>query len=181
MSGIAFRFQTRAAHLAMAFSAMTFVGALLLLAPPAVAIEEGRPAPAFELPALSGDGTLSLSDYQGKVVYLDFWASWCAPCVSAMPFLEELRSEFPSARFQVLAVNLDKDPKKGQKFMRKFGVKYPSASDPKGRLPKSFDLQTMPTSYLIDGKGVVRYVHKGFRGKDEEAIRAEIAKLVGGR
>jgi peroxiredoxin len=175
MRDIPTRVPLRAVHIATVFAS-----ALLLVAPPASAIEEGKPAPAFALPSISGDGTLSLSDYRGKVVYLDFWASWCAPCISAMPFLEELRSEFPSSRFQVLAINLDKDPKKGKKFMRKYGVKYPSASDPKGRLPESFGLQTMPTSYLIDGKGVVRYVHKGFRGGDVAAIRAEIAKLVGG-
>ncbi|MBW2271818.1 MAG: TlpA family protein disulfide reductase [Deltaproteobacteria bacterium] len=176
MRGTSTRVQLNPIHLAA-----VLLGALLLAVPPAAAIGEGKPAPTFALPSLSGDETLSLSDFRGKVVYLDFWASWCAPCVSAMPFLEELRTEFPSSRFQVLAINLDKDPRKGEKFMRKYGVKYPSASDPKGRLPQSFGLQTMPTSYLIDGNGVVRYVHKGFRGGDVQAIRDEIAKLVGGR
>jgi peroxiredoxin len=166
-----------AARVFAALSCSVFL--LALLASPVAAVDEGDPAPAFNLPSLTGDGTLSLSDYKGKVVYLDFWASWCAPCVTAMPFIEKLRREYSAARFQVVAVNLDQDPKKARKLMSKYRVQYPSASDPKGRLPKSFGLETMPSSYLIDGKGVVRYVHKGFRSADEDEIRAEITKLVG--
>lgn len=153
----------------------------LLAAPTAFALGPGDAAKDFEMPALDGSGTVALAEYRGKVVYLDFWASWCGPCQTAIPLIEELRAEFPPQHFQVVAVNLDKSAKKARKFLEKNPVGYPSAADPRGKLPRAFGLETMPTSYLIDQKGVVRYVHEGFREGDVDAIRAEIKKLLGAR
>jgi peroxiredoxin len=151
----------------------------LLAAGAAAAVEAGDPAPEFKAAALTGKGALRLADYRGKVVYLDFWASWCAPCAAALPEIEKLRQEFPAERFQVLAVNVDRDPQKARKFLGRHPIGYPSASDPNGRVPASFGLDTMPTSYLIDRRGVVRYVHRGFRRGDIDAIREHVAELVG--
>lgn len=156
--------------------------ALALLAPmTATALEAGDRAPEFALPALDGKGTVSLAQYRGKVVYLDFWASWCAPCLKAIPEIEAMRKELASAGFQVVAVNLDQNTKKALCFLEKNPIGYPSASDPKGRLPKQFGVDTMPTSYLIDGEGVIRLVHRGFQRGDGVKLRAEIRKLLGGR
>ncbi len=152
--------------------------ALLASAGPASALGEGDDAADFEAPMLHSDRTVALSDHLGKVVYLDFWASWCDPCRIAIPEIEKLRTEFPKEDFQVLAVNLDKSVKKATKFLKKNPVGYPSLTDPKGKVPRMFGLETMPTSYLIDRNGVIRYVHKGFRKGDMEEIRAQIAKLV---
>jgi thiol-disulfide isomerase/thioredoxin len=131
--------------------------------------------------SLDGKGTVSLEKYRGKVVYLDFWASWCAPCLKAIPEIEAMRKELANDGFQVVAVNLDTSPKKALRFLAKNPIGYPSASDPKGRLPKQFGVDTMPTSYLIDGEGVIRYVHRGFQRGDGTKLRAEIRKLLGGR
>ncbi len=152
---------------------------LLLTTPVAFALEAGDPAPMFAAPALDGEGTVELSRYRGKVVYLDFWASWCAPCLVAIPEIEELRSEFPSQEFQIIAVNLDQKKKKALRFLSKNPVGYPSASDPKGRLPDQYGVDTMPTSYLIDRDGVIRYVHRGFRRGDGAKLRKEIRALLG--
>ena len=158
---------------------VAWLAALILLAgAPVHALDAGDPAYAFEAPLLVGDRVVSLSDYGGKVVYLDFWASWCDPCTKAIPAIEQLRTEFPAKDFQVLAVNVDKSTKKATKFLKKNPIGYPSVTDPKGKLPRRFGLETMPTSYLIDRKGVIRYVHKGFRDGDLEEIRAQIARLV---
>ncbi len=151
---------------------------ILLVGAPAQALDAGDPAYVFEAPLLAGERVISLSDYGGKVVYLDFWASWCDPCTKAIPAIEQLRSEFPASDFQVLAVNVDKSAKKATRFLKKNPIGYPSVADPKGKLPRRFGLETMPTSYLIDRNGVIRYVHKGFRAGDMDEIRAEIAKLV---
>lgn len=151
---------------------------ICLLASHATALEEGDRAPAFAAPALTGEGTVELSKYRGKVVYLDFWASWCAPCLKAVPALEELRGEFPESKFQILAVNVDKETKKALKFLAKKPVGYPSVSNPKGDIPGKFGLETMPSSYLIDQNGVVRYVHKGFRDGDIDVIREEVKRFV---
>jgi len=149
-------------------------------AAPARALELGDKAPAFSAPGLSG-GTVSLSAYRGKVVYLDFWASWCGPCAKSLPALEELRKEFAPGDFQIVAVNLDRDPAVAAKFLKQRPVGYPSATDPKGSVPAAFGVETMPTSFLIDRSGVVRHVHRGFRESDVDPLRKEIQKLVATR
>ncbi len=158
-----------------------FVALCVIASPSAHALEVGDRAPDFALPALDGKGTVSLAQHRGKVVYLDFWASWCAPCLKAVPEIETMRKELGNAGFAVVAVNLDQTPKKALRFLEKNPVGYPSASDPKGRLPKQYGVDTMPTSYVIDGEGVIRHVHRGFQRGDGAKLRAEIRKLLGGR
>lgn len=153
--------------------------ASVAFAAPAAALDAGDQAPDFRAEALKGRQTLSLADYRGKVVYLDFWASWCAPCAVALPVLDSFREEFGSDQFQVLAVNVDNDPAKALQFLSLRPVGYPSVADPKGELPQRFDVETMPTSFLIDRKGVIRLVHRGFKKSDEEELRSEIRKLIG--
>ncbi len=154
--------------------------ALLLWTAPSLALDAGDRAPAFAAPALKGGGMVELSKYRGKVVYLDFWASWCAPCLKAIPAIEKMRGEFPADDFQIVAVNVDKKKKKALRFLEKNPIGYPSAADPKGRLPGQFGLETMPTSYLIDRDGVIRYVHRGFKRGDDEKLRHEIRALLEG-
>ena len=145
----------------------------------ALALEEGDRAPAFSAPSLTSDGNVGLTDHRGKIVYLDFWASWCAPCLKAIPEIEEMRAEFPADQFQIIAVNLDQKKKKALRFLEKNPIGYPSAADPKGRLPGQFGVDTMPTSYLIDRDGVIRYVHRGFSRGDGSKLREEIRALLG--
>jgi peroxiredoxin len=147
-------------------------------ATPVRALKPGDRAPTFSAPALDGKGNLALSEYRGKVVYLDFWASWCAPCLVSLPLLEELRREFSSQDFQVLAVNIDEDPDKARKFLDRVSVNYPSATDPAGRIPDIFQIQTMPTSFIIDRDGIVRHVQAGFRKSELESLRRRILELV---
>ena len=149
-----------------------------LVAVPSRAVEIGEHAPQFAIESLTGNGSVSLSALRGKVVYLDFWASWCAPCLVALPTLDKLRHELPKGQFQVIAVNLDRDLEKARKFLLDHKVGYPSGTDPEGQVADTFDLDTMPTSFLIDRNGVVRYVHRGFRKDDVDEIRAQIQKLL---
>lgn len=158
------------------------VVALAWLGPPAAhALEVGERAPAFSARALDGGETLSLAAYRGKVVYLDFWASWCAPCLTSLPLLEELRKELRGRDFQILAINVDRNLDKAKRFLARHPVGYPSASDPDGRLPEAFDVETMPTSFLIDRGGVIRHIHRGFRASDVDGLRTRIRALLGGR
>jgi peroxiredoxin len=151
---------------------------LFLTTSQASALDAGDRAPDFAAPTLDGAGRVELSDYRGKIVYLDFWASWCAPCLKAIPEIEKIRSELPADAFQVVAVNLDQKKKKALRFLDKHPIGYPSASDPKGRLPDQFGVETMPTSYLIDAEGIIRYVHPGFKKGDGDKLRHEIRALL---
>jgi thiol-disulfide isomerase/thioredoxin len=151
-----------------------------LSATPAFALDAGDAAPSFSAPSLSGPGDLSLAQFRGKIVFVDIWASWCGPCLKSLPHLDELRKSYPSAKFQVLAVNVDRDPEKARAFRKKRPVGYPSVSDPEGRIPERFGLETMPTSYLIDDRGVVRFVNEGFRTGDIGKLQANIETLLGG-
>ena len=164
------------------FAERRLIAALALLvalscAGVAGAIEKGEPAPAFKAPGLTG-GVVSLEAYRGKVVYLDFWASWCGPCAQALPALERLRQEFPAKDFQVVAVNVDRETSLAKTFLKRRPVSYPSAFDPEGAIPSRFGVETMPTSFLIDRNGIVRHVHKGFRKEDEASLRKRIQELV---
>ena len=173
MMGRLFRSRRGAAAFALATG--------LFLCIDALALDVGQKAPEFKAPALTGKTKLSLAAYRGKVVYLDFWASWCPPCLTSIPQLEELRKQFPSDQFQILAVNVDQDPKKALKFLERTKVGYPSATDPRGTIPASFGIETMPTSFLIDRRGVIRYVHHGFRKGDVTPLRERIAQLIAAR
>lgn len=154
---------------------------LLLLPAASFALEAGDKAPGFAAQSLDGSEKLSLAAYRGKVVYLDFWASWCPPCLQSLPLLESLRKEFPADQVQFLAVNLDRDLDTARAFLREHAIGYPSASDPEGRLPATFQVKKMPTSFVIDRNGYITYVHPGFRPSDIEEIRAQIRRLVGGK
>jgi thiol-disulfide isomerase/thioredoxin len=155
----------------------------LATATPAFALEPGDAAPNFSVPLLTADGELALSAYAGKVVYLDFWASWCPPCLTSLPQIERLRGEFSADRFQIVAINLDREPAKARRFLSKVKIGYPSGIDSSGVIPERFELETMPTSFLIDGDGVIRHIHEGFRKSDMDVLRERIHALVaaGGR
>ncbi len=161
----------------------TFAAAAALsavLAVSATALEQGDKVPDFSAPGVAG-GTVSLNAHRGKVVYLDFWASWCGPCAQALPALDELRQEFAAKDFQVIAVNVDREPKLAKAFLAKRPIGYPSAQDPAGALPLRFGVESMPTSFLIDRAGVVHHVQRGFRHSDVDALRKMIQQLVADR
>ena len=139
---------------------------------------EGQMAPNFKLPGINTGNLMSLKSQRGKVVYLDFWASWCGPCRQSLPMLNELRKELRSKGFEVIAVNLDEDKKDAQTFLKQFPVSYPVLLDPKGKVPQKYNLPGMPTSYLIDRKGKIRKVHIGFKKQDMSKIRKQVMSLL---
>lgn len=150
----------------------------LVFSQASLSASQGKMAPNFNLPGIKTGNLMSLKSHRGKVVYLDFWASWCGPCRQSLPMLNELRKELRSKGFEVVAVNLDEDKSEAKKFLKQFPVSYPVLLDPKGRVPQKYDLPGMPTSYLIDRKGKIRKVHVGFKKQDISKIRKEIISLL---
>jgi thiol-disulfide isomerase/thioredoxin len=147
----------------------------------AAAVVAGQLAPAIELPLLtvqSQPSSTSLAALRGKVVYLDFWASWCGPCRKSFPLLEQLRQQLGSKGFEVLAVNVDEFEDDALQFLAEIPVSYPVVRDGSGATPKTYGILGMPTAYLIDRDGVVRLVHAGFKASDAEKLRVEIIKLL---
>lgn len=150
----------------------------LLAAHPAAAVERGQPAPDFTGAPLQQGEPLRLEGFRGKVVYLDFWASWCGPCRRSLPWMEQLRQEFGDAGLVVIAVNVDESPADAVRFLRRFKAGYVVVGDARGVIAALYDVQDMPSSYLIDRSGVVREVHRGFSRADAPRLRAAVAALV---
>lgn len=153
--------------------------ALMVVTFNSYAFKKGDVTPDIPLPQLEGQSAgkaTSITDYKGKLVYLDFWASWCGPCRQSLPILNEIRKDYASKGFEVVAVNVDENLKDALKFLDKYPVDYPILLDPKGKMPKTYKVQGMPTAYLIDEKGVVLYKHTGFKKKDRKKIEALIDK-----
>ncbi len=142
------------------------------------AISVGDTVPSFKARTIDGSKTVALEDYRGKVVLVDFWASWCPPCLKSLPKYNQLRREIGTADFEIVAINVDENTDEARKFLQKHPVSYPVAKDPKGILPGVFGVKAMPTSYLIDKNGVVKYVHAAFKDGDIEKIKHEIEKLI---
>ncbi|SMF45428.1 Peroxiredoxin [Alteromonadaceae bacterium Bs31] len=157
------------------------VGFLLCFgAASAFAIESGKVAPALTLKTLKNhqQQQIKLEDYKGKVVYLDFWASWCGPCRDSFPVLDELRAKYVEAGFEVVGVNLDENTSDADGFLKKFPVKFPLAADPSGRSAEIYQLKGMPSAYVIDKKGVVRHIVVGFDKDEKKNLEPLIAQLV---
>ena len=115
-------------------------------------------------PALADNRSdpLDLAKYKGKVVYLDFWASWCGPCRLSFPYMELLRSAYARKEFVVIAVNVDHSRERADAFLNQVGGNVPVVYDPKGAIAAKYHVSEMPTSVLIGRDGRVRFVHQGF-------------------
>ena len=142
-------------------------------------INVGDTAPNFDLPVLdAAPRHFALANLRGRVVLLDFWASWCGPCRQSFPLYDKLRSELPARDFTVLAVNLDDMIDGPRAFLEEHPVHYTSLADPAGDVARQFGLIGMPSSFLIDRNGIVRARHTGFKPADIDTLRKEILGLI---
>jgi len=143
--------------------------------------ELGSKAPTCELAALSSAGefeVLRSRSFAGKTVLVDFWASWCPTCEHAFPFMNELVRDYRDRGFEVIAVNLDSDPRDALEFLARHPAEFEIAHDPSGRCPRAFGLVGMPSAYLIDAEGRIRAVSRGFRAREAAGLRSRIETLL---
>lgn len=137
---------------------------------------EAREAPAFSV--ASDAGKLNLADFKGKVVYLDFFASWCSPCRSSFKWLNETHGKHAADGLVIVAINVDKERDLAAQFLKENPAKFRVGYDPEGKVAQTYQLKGMPSSYLIDRKGQLRATHIGFRDKDKVARTDEIKSLL---
>jgi thiol-disulfide isomerase/thioredoxin len=149
---------------------------LAALAPGAVA----RVEPGDLFPALSGAGLVGkLPDTAGRVVLVDFWASWCAPCHASFPAYARLQAKFAARGLVILAVSVDESEADYEAFVRKLAPSFAVVRDSTQQLAAGVDVPGMPTSYLLDRGGRVRSVHEGFHsGETEASLDREIEGLL---
>ncbi len=151
----------------------------LLLSGSAAAIEAGAPAPALTLSRLEEPAqSISLAGLRGSVIYVDFWASWCVPCRLSMPALESLYRRHRDRGFAVVGINKDVAPADAQRFLKRVSVSFALARDGEDAAARAFDVKAMPSGYLVDRKGIVREVHRGFVAETAAALEREIEVLL---
>ncbi len=150
-----------------------------VIAPAAWAIEAGATAPEVNLPGLKD--AISLAGLKGKVVYVDFWASWCGPCKQSFPFMNDLQAKYRAQGLEIVAINLDVKREDADKFLAEVPAQFNVAFDAKGESAKRFEVKGMPSSYLIGRDGKVFSAHKGFKDEDRKELEARIAQALGAK
>ncbi len=152
--------------------AMLLASAACMIAAPSMAAESGSVAAAFDVPGPSG--AVKLSEYRGKLVYLDFWASWCGPCKRSFPWMNQLQARFGAQGLQVLAMNLDSKHADAIDFLSSTPANFTIGFDPKGSVASSYGVIGMPSSVLIGPDGRVVAMHAGFNEDD----KVELENLI---
>lgn len=143
-------------------------------------IRPSRPTAAVDFTVASlTKSPLRLSDFKGKVVFLNFWATWCPPCKEEMPSMERLYRRYKDKGFTILAVSIDSGgPAPVAAFVKMFGLTFPIALDPKLSVANQYAVRGLPSTFLIDRKGTVAAVAIGPRDWDNKAARAAIETLL---
>jgi peroxiredoxin len=134
-------------------------------------------APSFTLPSRSGD-TVSLEQLHGKVVMLNFWASWCGPCRTEMPLLEQMHKRYSSLGFTLLGVNVEANTADAERWLKDTPVSFPVLFDRDSKVSKLYNVSAMPSTVFIDRKGNIRYLHKGYKPGDESEYLNQIRALL---
>ena len=158
------------------------LGAALLVwsalsAAPAHALGRGETAPAFELQG--PQGAVQLTAYRGKVVYVDFWASWCGPCRQSFPWMNQMQAKYGARGLQIIGVNLDASSADATQFLAGTPAQFAIAYDPQGATPRGYSIKGMPSSVLIGPDGKVLSEHAGFREADRVELEAKIVAALG--
>ncbi|MEP6679010.1 MAG: TlpA disulfide reductase family protein [Betaproteobacteria bacterium] len=155
--------------------------AVLLAVPPlARAVAEGDAAPAFALPSATGD-TVSLEGLRGKVVYVDFWASWCGPCRRSFPWMNAMHRKYGDKGLSIVAVNVDRKRADAERFLVQVPADFPIVYDAPGATPAAYGVKGMPSAYLIDATGRIVAVEQGFRDERASELEAQVRALIGAK
>lgn len=151
---------------------------LLLAVTAACSAETAKTAPDCALTTLDNKQQFTLRSRQGKVLYVDFWASWCPPCLKSFPFLIGLQRDFKDRGVEVIAVNMDEDIDEAKAFLAKQAINFPVVTNANEQCATDFGVPAMPTSYLIDRKGHIRHRQVGFGEDAAQEMRVLVEQLL---
>lgn len=153
------------------------LAAALALAVPALAVPTGGPAPSFTLAARGGQA-VSLAQYKGQVVMINFWASWCGPCRQEMPLLESIYKKYNKMGFTLLGVNVEPNSQAANDWLKATPVSFPILYDTDSKVSKLYDVAGMPSTVIIDRTGKLRVLHRGYKPGDENEYLDSIRALI---
>jgi thiol-disulfide isomerase/thioredoxin len=148
-----------------------------LLAAPALAVAPAGPAPKFQLTSMAGR-PVSLESLKGQVVMINFWASWCGPCREEMPVLEKLYTKYKPMGFTMIGVNVEPDSKLAAEWLKATPVTFPILFDTKSEVSKLYQVSSMPSTVIVDRKGNLRWMHRGYKAGAENEYLDQIRALV---
>lgn len=167
-----------AVGLAAAVAAVA-LAALLVSEPSPDPIRAGQPAPVFALPLLDG-GSVDLASLRGRIVLLNFWATWCKPCEDEMPAMQRLHDALAGPDFELVAVSVDASRDDVVKFRDRLGLTFPIANDPDKRVSESYQSYRYPESYLIGRDGTILSRYIGPRDWDADLYVDRIRRVLEG-
>jgi thiol-disulfide isomerase/thioredoxin len=144
---------------------------------PSLAVAPAKPAPQFKLASMAGK-QVSLDQYKGQVVMINFWASWCGPCRQEMPILEKLHGKYKPMGFSMIGVNVEPDSSLATNWLKSTPVTFPILFDTKSEVSKLYAVAGMPSTVIIDRKGNLRWLHRGYKPGDENEYLDQIRALV---
>ncbi len=150
----------------------------LISLPAAAHLEGDTPPPSCNLAYQEGTPAQDWQAMKGQVIYIDFWASWCPPCIKSFPFMNQLIEDFKERGLQVVGVNLDEKRSEAEAFLGQFPTHFTILFDQDKQCAKDFNVMAMPSTYIIDKRGFVRHVHLGFRPDEAGAVRELIDALL---
>ncbi|MCU7796837.1 MAG: TlpA family protein disulfide reductase [Candidatus Thiodiazotropha sp. (ex Semelilucina semeliformis)] len=151
--------------------------AMMLVTGQVLAANTSGPAPDFTLKSRSGEN-IKLSELRGQVVMINFWASWCGPCRQEMPILDQLYQRYEPMGFTLLGVNVEEDSAAAEKVLREIPVSFPVLYDSKNQVSENYQVRAMPSTFLIDRDGKVRYLHKGYKPGYEDEYQQQVRELI---
>lgn len=149
----------------------------LLMTSALVASDNRGPAPGFALPGANGS-PVSFGEFEGQVVMINFWASWCGPCRQEMPLLDDLYGRYSPLGFTILGVNVEEDSTAANQFLKNTPVNFPILYDRENAVSQLYDVIAMPSTVIVDRQGQIRYIHHGYEPGNEHDYQDQIRALI---
>jgi cytochrome c biogenesis protein CcmG/thiol:disulfide interchange protein DsbE len=138
----------------------------------------GNPAPEFSLESMNGQGKVSMEGMKGKVVVVDFWATWCEPCKKSFPKLQALNVKYKASGLEIVGISEDDEKTGITEFGQTHGAKFALGWDEGKRIAEKWGPSSMPSSFIVDRKGIVKFVHLGYHDGDEDEIEKQVKSLL---